>query len=199
MDKAALYKINYGLYVVSVREGDRDNACIGNVFAQVSSDPLRVSLALNKQNLTCWMLDRTGVFNVSILTKDAPFDVFKRFGYQSGTDVDKFAGTTVARSENGVSYQTEFANAFVSGKVVSKVDLGSHILFIAEVTDAKVLSDAESISYDDYQKNVKPKRPAKAKGWRCKVCGYVHESDELPSDFVCPICKHGADDFEKIA
>ncbi len=201
MDSAALFKIQYGLFLISTREGERDNACVSNVLAQVASSPLRVSLAISKRNFTCELIERTGRFNASTLTVEAPFSLYERFGFQSGRDVDKFAGLETVRSANGLVYEPRFANAYLSCKVVESLDLGSHRLFIAEVEDAAVLSDVESATYEYYRSNVKPKPAPVAtdvKGWRCSVCGYVHEGAELPSDFVCPVCKHAATDFEKI-
>ncbi|MBP3292644.1 MAG: flavin reductase, partial [Clostridia bacterium] len=161
----------------------------------------RIAVGVNKRNRTHDMIDATGVFNVSVLTESTPFDVFQRFGFQSGRDVDKFAGLPAERSENWVRYLPEHTNAVLSGEVIQKIDCGTHTLFIADVTEAKVLSDEPSVTYDYYFKHIKPK-PAAAptesgkKKWVCQICGYVHEGDELPADFVCPLCKHGADDFE---
>lgn len=201
MNNAALFKIQYGLFLISTRENERDNACIGNVLAQVSSSPLRVALSSSKRNYTCEIIERTGRFNASTLTVEAPFSLYERFGFQSGRDVDKFAGLETIRAANGLIYEPRFANAYLSCKVVESLDLGSHRLFIAEVEDAKVLSNVESATYEYYRSQVKPKPAASAKGvkgWRCGVCGYIHASEDLPSDFVCPVCKHGAVDFVKI-
>ncbi len=199
MDCQALFKIGYGLYVLTARADGKDNGCIINTFAQVASSPLRVSIAVCKQNLTHDLVEKSGVFNVSILSETADFSLFQRFGYQSGRAADKFSGLELPRTANGLYYVPDFANACVSCKVLAKTDLGSHTLFLAEVVDARVLSSVETITYSYYQRRVKP-RPAKTpkKGWRCSVCGYVYEGDELPSDFVCPVCKHGASDFVKI-
>ncbi len=202
MENAALFKIQYGLFLISTQENGRDNACIGNVLAQVSSSPLRVALSSSKRNLTCEIIERTGRFNASTLTVEAPFSLYERFGFQSGRDVDKFAGLETVRSANGLVYEPRYANAYLSCKVVESLDLGSHRLFIAEVEDAAVLSKVESATYEYYRAQVKPKpAPAAAnvKGWRCTVCGYVHKGEDLPSDFVCPVCKHSAVDFVKIA
>ena len=201
MDNKAIYKISYGLFVVTARDAGFDNGCIGNVCVQVANNPTRLALALNKLNKTCWMVKNSGAFNISILSTEATFDTFKRFGFQSGADVDKFADYPKPRAENGVVYVAEQTNALVSGKVVDTQDLGSHLLFIAEVADAKVLASTPSMTYDYYQEKVKPRPQTtekKVKGWRCKVCGYVYEGEELPADFICPVCKHGAEDFEKI-
>ena len=199
MDKKAIYKLTYGLFLLSAREGDRDNACIVNTVQQAASDPIRISVAVINANYTREMISRTGVFNVSVLDKDTPFSAFEQFGFQSGRDVDKLADYWFKRTDNGLAYFPQFANAVFSAKVVDSVDLGSHTLFIAELTDAIKLSDVESLTYERYQNEIKPKKPAAAvKGWRCTVCGYIYEGDELPADFICPICKHGAEVFERI-
>ena len=199
MDKKAIYKLTYGLFLLSAREGDRDNACIVNTVQQAASDPIRISVAVINANYTREMISRTGVFNVSVLDKDTPFSAFEQFGFQSGRDVDKLADYWFKRTDNGLAYFPQFANAVFSAKVVDSIDLGSHTLFIAELTDAIKLSDVESLTYERYQNEIKPKKPAAAvKGWRCTVCGYIYEGDELPADFICPICKHGAEVFERI-
>ncbi len=199
MDNRAFFKIGYGLYVLSVRENNRDNACIINTVCQVTMSPSRITLAVNKQNLTHDILRRTGIFNISILTQKAPFDIFKHFGYQSGNNVDKFMGRSDPRAENGVIYLPDYTNAILEGKIITETDLGSHTLFLAEITDTKVLSDEPSVTYDFYQNNIKPApTPVKTKGWQCRICGYIYEGEELPPDYICPICKHGASDFEKI-
>lgn len=201
MNTKAIQNISYGLYVLSAKQGEKDNACIINTLSQLTSSPLRVSITVNKQNYTHDMILATGEFSVSMLTTGVPFDYFKRFGFQSGRDVDKFDGfEACARGENGILHITENVNAYVSGKVVSTLDLGSHTLFVADVTEAEVLGEAPSLTYAYYHSNVKPK-PAKTSakvGWRCKICGYIYEGETLPADFVCPLCKHGPEDFEKI-
>ena len=200
MNKNTMFKISYGLYVLSASENGFDNGCIINTFSQVTDTPLRVSVTINKSNKTCEMIERTGKFNVSILSEDVPFDTFKHFGFQSGRDVNKFDGyTDVKRSENGILYLTSCSNGFVSGKVIQTIDVGTHLIFIAEVEDCDILSDVPSVTYDYYHKNIKPKPQEEKKGgYRCKICGYVYEGEPLPADFICPLCKHGADDFEKI-
>ncbi len=200
MNNKAMYKIVYGLYVLTAKDDVKDNGCIINTAGQVTTSPNRITLAVNKQNLTHDMIIKTGLFNLSTLSEEAPFSVFQSFGMQSGKTVDKFTDFKDAyRSENGLLYLTKYANTFISGKIVTATDIGTHTLFLADVTDAEVLSNTESMSYAFYQKNVKPNpsKPA-AKGWRCRICGYVYEGDELPPDFICPICKHGASDFERI-
>ena len=199
MDNKALFKLSYGLFVLTAREGEKDNGCIINTAIQLTSSPCRISIAVNKQNYTHDMVLRTGVFNVSVLTEEATFWVFQHYGFQSGRDVDKFAGIPENRTENGLRYVDGCTNAVLSGKVVQTVDCGSHTLFIAEVTDAKVLSNDKSVTYQYYFDHIKPKPQAAEDGketWVCTVCGYVHEGP-LPEDFVCPWCKHGTEAFER--
>lgn len=200
MNQAAMFQLSYGLFVLSAKNDQKDNACIVNTVQQVTTTPNRITVAVNKNNYTHDMIVETGVFNVSILSEEAEFAVFKRFGFQSGRDVDKFADCDYyTRAENGRVYLNRYANAYISAKVVATYDLGTHTLFIADVTDAEVLSNVPSVTYTYYHKNIKPKpEQTKTKGWRCKICGYVYEGEELPADFICPICKHGAADFEKI-
>ena len=196
MDNKALFKLSYGLFVLTAREGEKDNGCIINTAIQLTGSPCRISIAVNKSNYTHDMVLRTGVFNVSVLTEEATFWVFRHYGFQSGRDTDKFAGIPENRTENGLRYIDGCTNAVLSGKVVQTVDCGTHTLFIAEVTDAKVLSNDKSVTYQYYFDHIKPK-PEKKKRWVCKICGYVYEGEELPADFVCPLCKHGAEDFER--
>lgn len=202
IDSKAVFKLSYGLFVLSARDGEKDNGCIINTVIQVTSNPLRISFAVNKDNYTHDMVLKTGIFNVSVLTQSAPFELFKHFGFQSGRTADKFAdGNGARRSENGLYYAAEHTNAFISGRVISSVDCGTHTLFVADVTEAAVLSDEKSVTYEYYFANIKPKPQAEAqkkKGYVCKICGYVYEGDTLPEDFVCPWCKHGAEDFEPI-
>ena len=202
MNKKAMYNLTYGLFVLTARSESRDSGCIINTAGQVTSEPNRISIAVNKANYTHDMLIRSGKFNVSILSESASFATFQRFGFQSGRTVDKFADYDgCARSANGVLYVTEGTNAFISATVEQTIDLGSHTLFIAAVDDMEVLSDVPSATYAYYQSSIKPKpeKPATSKTvWRCTVCGYVYEGEELPEDFVCPLCKHPASDFEKV-
>ena len=198
MDKNAMYKIPYGLYVLTAREGEKDNGCIINTAAQVTSSPNRITVAVNKDNYTHDMIKNTGVFNVSVLTEGATFETFENFGFQSGREADKLAKITFSRAENGVVYLTDKVNAVISGKVCREIDMGTHTIFVADVTDAKVLSEDESVTYSYYQKNIKPAPEKKSKGYVCVICGYIDEGDELPADFVCPICKHGVSDFKKL-
>ena len=200
MDNKALQKIGYGLYILTARDGEKDNGCIINTLMQVTSNPATVVIGVNKQNFTRDMIAKTGHFNVSMLTTAVPFEVFRHFGFQSGREVDKFAGCEDAsRAANGILYIPKYTNAYISGKVTAATEFSTHTLFAAEVTDAVVLSDGESISYSYYFANVKPKpKPLTRTGWRCNICGYVYEGEALPPDFVCPICKHGAADFSRI-
>lgn len=200
MDNSAMFKLSYGLFVLSSRDDVKDNACIVNTVEQVTTVPNRVTVAVNKSNLTHDIIKKTGLFNVSILSNDVPFDLFKHFGFQSGRDIDKFENyDNKERSENGLIYLPKHTNSYISGKVVSTFDLGTHTMFLADVVDANVLSNGESLTYDYYHKNIKQtSKKTAAKGWRCKICGYVYEGDPLPDDFICPICKHGKIDFEKI-
>ncbi|MCD8118189.1 MAG: flavin reductase [Lachnospiraceae bacterium] len=201
MDKKAMYRLTYGLFVLTAKDGDRDNGCIVNTVTQVTSEPNRITVAVNKQNLTHDMILKTGEFNVSVLTEAAPFDVYKHWGFRSGHDVDKTADVeiTLSRSANGLVYLPDVSNAFLSAKVVSSTDLGTHTLFLADVTDGAVLSDAESVTYSYYQKHVKSAPAPKKKGYVCTVCGYIYEGDVLPDDFVCPWCLHPASYFEPLS
>lgn len=203
LDLKAMTKLSYGLFVLSAREGDKDNGCIINVVNQVTDSPLQIAVAVNKKNYTHDMIVNTGRFNVSVLTEQAPLKVFEIFGYQSGRDVDKFANCQVeARTANGILRLPKYINAYISGEVQQMVDLGTHTLFIAQVTEAVQINSDPSLTYAYYHEHIKPKpaasaEPGKAK-WVCKVCGYVHEGDELPADFICPWCKHGTEAFEKV-
>ena len=205
MDPKAMYAVSYGLYILTTRVSDRDNGCVTNTVGQVTSDPNRVTVAVNKANHTCGMIQESGVFTASVISQDASFDLFKRFGFQSGRDTDKFAGfDPVRRVGNGTLAVTEGTNAFISARVEQALDLGSHILFVAAVTDMDVLTKSPSATYTYYQEHIKPRpRPADtAQGgktvWRCTVCGYEFVGEELPEGFICPICKHPASDFERI-
>lgn len=204
MNKKAMYKLSYGLFVLTSRLEGRDSGCIINTAGQVTSEPNRISIAVNKANFTHDLVKAGGCFNISILSEDAGFDLFRRFGFQSGRTADKFADFDgLKRSSNGLYYITAGTNAYISAEVEQSIDLGSHTLFIASVKDMEVLSDVPSATYDYYQSSIKPKPEAPAAGgkpqWRCTVCGYVYEGEELPADFVCPLCKHPASDFEKIS
>lgn len=204
MDNNALHKIGYGLYVLIAEHGGKDNACIINVAQQVTSNPLQLMICVNKQNLTHDMILRTAKFNLCPLSEEATMKPFEHFGFQSGRDVNKFEHCEVElRSENGLLYLPKYINACFPCVVTKSIDLGTHTMFIAMVMDAKVLSNSPSITYAYYQQYIKPKPELSTtaggkKRWVCEVCGYVYEGDELPDDFICPLCKHGKSDFKLI-
>ncbi len=225
MNQKAMFKLSYGLFILTAREGDKDNGCIINTAIQAASEPNQISICANKLNLTHDMILRTGEFTVSILSEDAPFGLFQHFGFQSGRDVDKFLDfTECVRGSNGIYYITEGTNAFISVRVSKIEDLGSHTMFIGEITDMEVLSDTPSATYAYYHTHIKPQpgsesavrtdvktkedesasenqKPRTADGqtvWRCRICGYEYVGEELPADFICPLCKHPAIDFERI-
>lgn len=205
MDKKAMYKLSYGLFVLTAKDEEKDNGCIINTAIQVSSMPNQLSICVNKANLTHDMIVKTGKFTVSVISQDAGFDLFKHFGFQSGKDVDKFKNfEKCKRGENSIYYITEGTNAYISVNVSKTEDLGSHTMFIGEITDMEVLSETPSVTYDYYLKNIKPQPEnvgTTTDGktiWRCTICGYEYVGEELPEDFVCPLCKHPASDFEKI-
>ena len=199
-DPTALFKIGYGLYVVTCNDGKKQNGQIANTVTQVSSDPQRIAVSLNKANYTAEVVCKTGVMNICTLTEQTPFQEFKHFGFQSGRNVDKFAEYKhYDIAANGVAYLTKYANAFLSLKVFSTVDMGSHWMFICDITESAVLGTDETMTYSFYQKNVKPRPEEQKKGWVCDVCGYIYEGEELPEDFICPLCKHPASDFSKLS
>ncbi len=201
IEKEALYKITYGLFVLTTKDGAKDNGCIVNTVAMITDNPKRITVYVNKNNYTEELIRKTGVFNASVLTEKATFSTFERFGFSSGRDTDKFVGTAYPRSENGLYYVDKGTNAFLSAKVVGMHDYGTHTLFVGEVTEGKVLSQDKSVSYEYYLSEIKPKPQVKAdegEKWVCKICGYTHEG-ALPEDFICPWCKHPADDFEKVS
>jgi len=197
IEASALFKIEYGLYVLTTSDGEKDNGCIVDAVMQVTSTPARVAVALNKDNFSHGLVVKTGKFNLNCITKDAPFDLFKNFGFQSGRDADKFSGVEFWRAENGVPVLIDNINAFISLKVVSSTDLGTHTLFICDVTEAKEISSEETITYSYYRSHTKNTQQKK-KGFVCTVCGYVYEGDTLPEDFVCPVCKQGAEVFKEL-
>ena len=199
VDLTALFNIGYGLYVVTSHDGKKDNGLILNAIMQVTNTPNRIAVTINKQNYSHDVIKASGVMNVNCLSTEAPFKVFEVFGFASGRNVDKFADCTPLRSENGLVYLPKYINAFISLKVEQYVDLDTHGMFICTVTEAKKINDLETMTYTYYQKNVKPKpQPPKKKGYVCKICGYVYEGETLPEDFICPLCKHGAADFEEL-
>lgn len=206
MDKKAIYNLSYGVFMVSTKAGEVANGCITNTCIQVASNPVRIAISVLNSNYTCDLIKESGIFAVSILDNDCTFETIKHFGFQSGRYVDKFGNITPPTDCNDVPYLGWQSCAVISGKVVEQHDLGTHTLFIAEVVDAKVLSDKEPITYAKYQNEIKPKNNvASAKedgkkivGWRCKICNYIYEGSKLPEDYACPLCGHGADDFEPI-
>ena len=201
-DSKAMYALSYGLFVLTARRGEKDNGCIINTAMQVTTEPNRIIITVNKTNYTHDMVLETGIFTLSVLSQKAEFSTFQRFGFQSGRDVDKFAGFAehAVRGDNGVYYVTAGTSAWLSCKVVSTLDLGTHTLFLADVVDGDTLSSDPSVTYTYYQANIKPKPqaapPSAQKRWVCRICGYVYEGEELPADFICPWCKHPASDFE---
>lgn len=204
MDKKALYKLSYGLYILTAREGERDNGCIINTAVQAASVPNQIGISVNKENFTHDMIKRTGKFTLSVIDTSASFDLFKRFGFQSGREVNKFDGfTEFGRDVNGICYVTKGTNACISVNVSKTVDLGSHTMFVGEIAGMEVLGEIPSVTYEYYLNNIKP-RPQEigktAEGqtvWRCTICGHEYVGEELPADFICPVCHHSASFFEK--
>ena len=200
-DPTALFKASYGLYLLSAKDGEQDNACVINTFLQITSNaPCICIVSVNKQNFTTDIISKTRKFNLSPLTVEAPFELLKRFGYQSGREVDKFKDFAgFARSANGLVYFTDYANALLSFDVLEVIDFGSHTVFKAVLTESETLNNKESMTYDYYQRNVKTKpQTVEKQGYRCIICNYVYEGEPLPPDFICPLCKHGVADFVKI-
>ena len=205
MQKETMYHLTYGLFVLTAKQGEKDNGCIINTAIQAASEPNQISIAVNKANFTHDMVKETGEFTISIISQEASFELFKRFGFQTGRETEKFDGFSAKeRGKNGIFYITEGTNGYISVKVEKTVDLGSHTMFIGTVTDMEVLSDKASVTYAYYLENIKPKPEEIGKTddgqtiWRCRICGYEYVGEELPEDFVCPLCKHPASDFEKV-
>lgn len=204
IEKEAMYKITYGLFMLTTTDGEKQNGCIVNTVAMLTDNPKRITVFVNKANYSEELLRKTGILNVSILTEKTPFDIFQQFGFASGRDTDKFGTAVYPKTENGLNYLPDYANAVLSAKVVGAHDYGTHTLFVAEVTEAKTLSNDKSVSYEYYLNNIKPKPNAQKqeenakKRWVCKICGYEYEGEELPADYICPICKHPAEDFELV-
>ena len=203
MDKKALYNLSYGVFMLATRSGNVVNGCITNTCIQVANNPVRIAISVLNSNYTCDLIKESGIFTLSLLDQTCSFETIRHFGFQSGRDVDKFANITAPADENAVPYLGWQACSVLSARVVFRQDLGTHTLFIAEVTDAKLLSDNPPLTYADYQAHVKPKPEQKKEdkkiiGWRCKICNYVYEGSNLPEEFTCPLCGHGADDFEPI-
>lgn len=198
MNSNALFKLTYGLYVVTSRLDGKDNGCIVNTVEQVTEEPKRIAVAVNKKCLTHDMIMKSGLLNVSVLTEKSKFETYKHWGFQSGRDTDKLVGIEYKRSENGLIYLVKEVNAYISCKVIESVDLGTHTMFIADVSDCEILGDDESVSYSFYHKNIKKAPTEKKKGFICIICGYVYEGETLPDDFICPWCKHPASDFRPL-
>lgn len=196
-DNSALFKISYGLFVLSAEKDGKQNGCIINTVNQITSSPVRLAVAVNKDNYTTDMISATGKFNLSVLTEDVPFELIRSFGFESGRTADKFENCSFKVAENGIAYLTEHSNAVIACETVDRIDCGTHILFIADVVSAETLSTAPSVTYEYYLNKIKPETKAK-KGYVCKICGYVYEGEELPEDFICPLCRHPASDFEPI-
>ena len=199
LDPKALYQIGDGLYVLTTRDGRKDNGCIVNTVMQITSTPPLIAVGVNKQNYTCGLIQKTRALNINTLTEGTPFEVFRHFGYQSGRDVDKFAGSSPERSGNGLVILPHHSKGFLSLAVEREMDLGSHILFLCTPAEGRLLSDEEAVTYSYYQKHIKPRpQPEKKKGFVCRICGHIYEGSPIPEDYICPICKHGAADFEPI-
>ena len=206
MDTKALYNLSYGVFILGAKAGNRINACVTNTCMQVANDPVRIAISVLNRNHTCQMIKDSGSFVLSVLDKSVSFETIKRFGFQSGRDVEKFKDFEYSLDANGNPYLKKETCAVISAKVVSYQDLGTHMLFVAEVTDAEILSSRAPVTYADYQNEIKPKpaalKPAQSEkkiiGWRCKICGYELMQAELPADYVCPLCGHPAEDFEPI-
>ena len=200
MDNKAMFNLSYGLFILTAKDGEKDNGCIVNTVGQVTSQPNRISLTVNKANYTHDMILKTKEFNVSVLAENSKFETYRHWGFQSGRNTDKLESISFKRSANGLVYIADETNAFLSAKVVSTLDLGTHTLFIADVTDGEVLSQVPSATYSFYQNNIKPKPASteKRKGFICTVCGYIYEGETLPDDFICHVCKHPASDFRPL-
>lgn len=199
LDPTALFTISYGLYVLTTRDDRRDCGCIVNSVMQLTEKPLRIAVSVNRQTHTAHAVEQHGLFNLSVISEQGTMALFRRFGFQSGRDTDIFAESDDPSSENGLRYLNHSCCALISGKVERVIDCGTHVLFIAAVTEAKKLSAQPPMTYDHYFAHVKPQSASKPKrGYVCRICGYFHEGDVLPEDFVCPICKHGATDFEPV-
>ncbi len=207
IQKESLYNLSYGLFVLTTKDGNKDNGCIINTAIQVSNKPEKIAISVNKQNYTHDMIKNTGEFNLSIINEKAPFSLFQQFGFSSGRDTDKFKDSSmIVRASNGIIFLPEYANSYISCKVLESVDCGSHTLFVAEITEAKAFDKTASMTYSYYFANVKPKPQTKATTnnfWVCKICGYGYDEsvekvkfEDLPDDWVCPICKHPKSDFE---
>ena len=197
VNQDALFKISYGLYVVTCKEGEKDNGIIVNTVTQVTNTPNRIAVILNKESLSLKIIKDTGIMNINCLTEQTPFSVIENFGFKSGRETDKFSNTDFTRSKNSVAVLKKFTNAYISLKTEQYIDIDTHGMFICTITESGIINEEKSLTYSYYQDNIKPKVKA-GKGFVCKVCGYVYEGDTLPEDYICPWCKHPASDFEKI-
>lgn len=195
--QAALYNIGYGLYVITCSDGRKDNGIIVNTVTQLTNNPDRIAVTLNKESYSYQIISETKIMNINCLSTDAPFSIFEQFGFVSGRDKDKFRNTAFSRSKNGLAYLQKNINSFISLEVESCIDIDTHAMFICRITEARVINTEETMTYTYYQKNVKPK-PKEKSGFVCKVCGYVYKGESLPEDFICPLCKHPASDFEPL-
>lgn len=199
MNPKVFNQISYGLYVVSSKHDKKMNGCIINTVMQVTDNPKQIVTAVNKQNMTCEIIQKSGMFSISVLSETAPFSLFEHFGFQSGRETDKFVGYPFAMTKQELPYLTEHCTAYLDCKVIDTYDLGTHIMFLAVVSDCDIISGEKPITYSFYHEYVKPQKASTSKkGWRCVVCGYIYEGEELPPEFICPWCKHGVEDFEKI-
>ncbi len=199
MNQEALFKITYGLFVVTARDAERDCGCIINTAMQITENPNRLVIGINKNNYTHDIVLKSGMLNLSVLDSNTEFSLIERFGFQSGRDSDKFAGFSgFDHSKNGIAYLTESTNAYFSAKVTQTIDCDTHTLFILEIEAMEGLSDRPALTYADYHAKVKPQPNKKAKGWVCTICGFVYEGENLPDDYICPLCKHGVQYFEPI-
>lgn len=198
MDKTAMFRLGYGLYIVTATDKEKDNGCIINTVMQITDTPLQIIAGINKENYTHAMIVKTKQFNLSVLSEETPFSVFQHFGFQSGKTVNKFSKQPGIRGSNGTILVSSYSNAILECSVKEIIDTGTHSLFLAEVTEAKVLNNQPSMTYAYYHSHVKPQPSPKKQGWICNICGYVYEGETLPENFICPICKHGASDFKKI-
>lgn len=199
MNKSALFKISYGLYIISSRLQNKDNGCIINTVTQVTDNPLRLTATLGKDAYTHDMILNNKEFNISILSESAPFSLFEIFGFKSGRDINKFSNVNFGRSSNGITYLKDGTSSYISCKTIDIIDLGTHSLILADILDAEAISNEKPMTYAYYRRYVKPKPKKSEKGaWRCEVCGYMYQGENLPEDFICPWCKHGASSFTKV-
>lgn len=203
MDKKALYQLTYGIFLISTKEEGKGKGCIINTCMQVANQPVRIAVSVLNTNETCACIKKSGIFALSVLSQDCTFETIRHFGMQSGREVDKFEGLRMPEDENGMPYLGWQTCACISARVTEQIDLGTHTMFVAEVTDAKLLNEQAPLTYADYQNRLKPKtqevqKDKKIIGWRCRICNYIYEGETLPEDYLCPLCGHGADDFEPI-